>query len=127
MTPEEKLRIRAATVFKHLFNEPWKHDVYPGKEKYECGKCDKTWPFKGNDPCVLSERKCTVPDPLPLTWDNAKQIIAEVDSELFMAELKSVWKKSESEDSFATWAIYAGSAILILAACNAAERKSNDK
>ncbi len=120
--------------------KPWKHDVYPGKEKYECDKCDKTWPFKGNDPCVLSERNCTIPDPIDITdLGLAIKTFREMDeipyppfnricSEVAPDELNcEAANDIEQASIFASWLLAEATAEQIFEICIRAKEKSNDR
>lgn len=129
MTDEEKIELglRAATTFKELFPGPWKHDVYPGSEKYECDRCNKTWPFKGNDPCILSERKCTVPDPIDINdWNVAMTLRDEMCNSLaWDRACYDVWQRvTDKAVTYATfWRNYAKPKHYIEAACIEKERE----
>lgn len=133
MTPEEKLSIRAVTVFKHLFEDNWKHETQnpttvtfqnpPISEKiFCCSKCKEVWK---RDRKILIP-SCTVPDPLPLTWDNAMRVVRtcvnfKVMDALFCGPYND---DAMDEVGFDEWLlIYAEPKHLIEAACNAAEQK----
>lgn len=90
---DKKLGIQAAETFPELFSDNTGHDTTPNGERYVCWKCAKTWPYKGNDPCELDKRKCTIPDPIEITWDNAMMLFREVSNGKAMAALIEVFQQ----------------------------------
>lgn len=81
MKADKKLGTLAVTVFKDLFPDAWKHDIKTIKAKCfdlkhtkQCSKCKKQW-FVDDWP---EREKCTIPDPMPITWDNAMMLFRAV-------------------------------------------------
>lgn len=132
MTDKEKIElgIRAVKAFKDLFPELWEHN----RDYLHCTKCDAVfedindYSESGNPIYVFrsGSTDCTIPDPLPITWDNAMKLRdAACNSHAWNDACYKVWMdvtgKAVTYHNF--WRSFAKKEHYILAACIAQERE----
>ena len=102
-----KLGIRAAILFEP--NPVWGKNACFNGRACQCG--NPHW---------------SKPDPLRIDWPTAKRLIRETDPNLFMSELKVIWRQVDDGCSLGAWvALYATSRHHIIAACLAKEKGSS--